>query len=394
MATQPTTVADGQSEDGEHALDFLLSRRGVRVPHSGGTLLDHLTAVRDKLEAWGCRPALCTAGLYHSIYGTDNFRQQTVALTERPAVREVIGEEAEALAYAFCMLNTRAFLTEVEADLESAIGNLQDSDRITAATKLDLLHMFVANWLEQFPRMRAIQRSMHTILFRRIKPILLPLAAEEIDRTFGFESRPARRLTVLPVAADVKEAGEISVLDDFVPQHLRDSLAALTERNIWRYGWKASSTQTAHHFWHCHFAGDNGDEDASCEAELEDRALTAPILALWHHIRDNLTPGHVPVRVYANGHTFGADGHVHTDSERPGHFTSIYYAHPQWKPNWGGETVFLDSTGEDVVRAIYPLPGRLVHFPGNILHAARSPSRDCGALRAVIVIKTFCPTAR
>ncbi len=391
IAQQERVAGESTPAAGGEALDFLLGRPGVRAPHSGGTLIEHLLAVHDKLKAWGSREALCQAGLYHSVYGTDNFRQQTVSMSERPAVSAVIGEEAERLAYGFCMLNTRAFLAEIEADLEVSGGQLRDSDRFDAASKLDLLHIFMANWLEQLPRMRATQRSMHVGLFRRVKPLLLPLAMEEIEGAFGFDAIPSRRLAVTPVVTGNSGAGEISVLDDFVPKHLRDSLTALTERNIWRYGWKASPTQTAHLFWHSHFAGDNEEAEASCEFELQDRPLMAPVLALWQHIRDNLAPGHIPVRVYANGHTFGSDGHAHIDSERPGHFTSIYYAHPEWKPNWGGETVFFDPSGEDVVKAVFPRPGRLVHFPGNILHAARSPSRDCGALRAVIVVKTFCP---
>lgn len=373
------------------AFALLRGRTGTRAKHSGAQLIDHLIGVHDKLKSWHCRSDICLAGLFHSIYGTESFAQQTVPLAERPLVQQVIGAEAERLAHLFCMLNVRGFTAEVEADLTATNGSLRDGDRYGAADKLDLLHVFAANLLEQLPRMRSVQRSMNAPLFRRIRPLLVPLAQEEIEQVFGFDAVPARRLSVVRAGPD--EGAVINVLDDFVPAPLRLSLSALTERNIWRYGWKASASQTGHHFWHSHFAGDNETGQISCEDELCGRPLVAPILALWELIRDNLSPGHVPVRVYANGHTYGGDGHLHTDDERPGHFTSIYYAHDSWEVNWGGETVFFDPAGQDVVKSVYPRPGRLVQFPGYIPHAARSPSRDCPALRAVFVVKTFCPAA-
>lgn len=72
----------------------------------------------------------------------------------------------------------------------------------------------------------------------------------------------------------------------------------------------------------------------------------------------------------------------------PGHFTTIYYAHQEWRPNWAGETVFFNEAGDEIVKAVYPKPGRLAHFPGRIQHAARSPSRECPALRSVVVFKS------
>jgi SM-20-related protein len=372
------------------AIAFLRSRPGVDARHSGATLIAHLMGVHDKLRDWECTPAVRLAGLYHSVYGTEHFRQQTVTLAERPLVAKVIGAEAERLAHRFGTLNMREFLAEVDADLAGAEAQLRDTATGSAAEKRDLLHLFAANWLEQRPRMRAVQRPMHAQFLRKVRPLLAPRAQAEVEATYGFDAATLPKLSRTEVPGGANGDGAICVLDDFVPAHLRDSLTALTERNIWRYGWKAAPTQTRHHFWHSHFAGDNEDSQSCCEAELHDRPLVAPVLALWELIRDNIAPGHVPVRVYANGHTYGGDGHLHTDDERPGHFTSIYYAHADWQVNWAGETIFFDPHAETILASIFPRPGRLVHFPGWIPHAARSPGRDCPALRAVFVVKTFC----
>lgn len=377
------------------ATEFLKSRRDVTVVHSGGTLLEHLSGVHAKLREWDCSEAVCLAGLFHSVYGTEHFRRRLIPLSERPAVAGVIGERAEWLTHEFCMLDTRAFVQALRSELssEGPAEPLRAVDGLTGQDRLDLLHIFAANWLEQLPRLRPIQRAHHTALFAKARPLMVPTAAEELERTYDFEALPQQRLAVTPLMADGGAGRSIAVMDDFVPAHLRMRLTALTESNIWRYGWKAAETQTGHGFWHSHFAGDNEDKEACCEHELVGRPLVEPVLALWHLIRDSLAPDHVPVRVYANGHTYGGDGHLHTDSERPNHFTSLYYAHPDWEANWAGETVFFERGRRDVVKSVSPMPGRLVHFRGDIPHAARSPSRDCPALRAVIVIKTVRPEA-
>jgi len=372
------------------ALAFLQLHPGVEARHSGASLLTHLTGVHDKLKHWGCPQVLCLAGLFHSVYGTEHYRRQTVPISARPRVARVIGDEAEELAFRFCTLDTKAFVAEIDGHAAAAANG--DSAAELEAWQLDLLHIFLANWLEQFPRMRGAQRVTHTGFFKKVSPLLIPAAAEEVEATYEFNQRPSARLHVTAIEAVHRGPEDLKVLDDFVPLHLQHRLSALMERNIWRYGWKAADTQTGHFFWHSHFAGDNGDGgERDCEVELQGRPLIAPVLELWHLIREQIAPGHVPVRAYANGHTFACDGHIHSDSDRPGHFTSIYYAHPEWNGNWGGETLFFDADRSDVVATAFPKPGRLVHFNGNIFHAARSPSRDCPALRSVVVIKTFDP---
>lgn len=53
------------------------------------------------LKAWGCESHVCDAGLFHSIYGTQIFKTQTVPYTERGRIRAHIGARAERLAYLF-----------------------------------------------------------------------------------------------------------------------------------------------------------------------------------------------------------------------------------------------------------------------------------------------------
>jgi SM-20-related protein len=254
----------------------------------------------------------------------------------------------------------------------------------------DLLQIFAANWLEQYPRMQSRQKLRNAAFFAQIRPALCAPAVAEIDAIFQRAAASEPLCDDVIAGADGAEAQRFMILDDFVPPILQLRLSALMEMNIWRYGWKAADTQRNHFFWHSHFAGDNDDGgEADCESELHDRQLVAPVLELWHLIKRSIGAGHVPVRVYANGHTFGDDGHVHTDATRSGHFTSLYYAHPHWETNWGGETHFFNERGDTILHSAFPKPGRLVHFSGTIPHTARAPARDCPALRSVIVIKSY-----
>jgi SM-20-related protein len=182
--------------------------------------------------------------------------------------------------------------------------------------------------------------------------------------------------------------GEVDVFDDLVPETLRRDILRMVRRPIWAYGWKSVKEHDRYGFWHAHFAGGDEASRDDCEAALAANAGAAPINALWQLLSGTILKGHVPLRVYANGHTYGVEGYVHTDSEADDYFTTIYYAHGVWDANWAGETVFLAGDPGDIVRAVLPAPGRLVMFCGATPHAARGVSRECPELRISVVIKT------
>ncbi|MER6304470.1 DUF6817 domain-containing protein [Streptomyces sp. NPDC001657] len=84
--------------------DFLRARGADRMPHPGGTLLQHLRRVAHLLGEWGADPTVQVAGLCHAAYGTDGFAATLLDVTERPVLAQLIGERAEALVhlYASC----------------------------------------------------------------------------------------------------------------------------------------------------------------------------------------------------------------------------------------------------------------------------------------------------
>jgi len=93
----------------------LLERFGaVSVEHPSGTLLEHLRGTYEQLDRWGCSKDLCLAGLYHSVYGTEKFRKQTVPLEARDAVRGAIGKQAEEIAYLYCALSRESLYRNLD----------------------------------------------------------------------------------------------------------------------------------------------------------------------------------------------------------------------------------------------------------------------------------------
>jgi len=87
----------------------LVALGAADFPHVAGMLGPHLLRTAALLDAWGNRPALCVAGLYHAVYGTDGIHGCLVGPDGRHAIAAIIGEEAEAIAYRFGACDRDAF---------------------------------------------------------------------------------------------------------------------------------------------------------------------------------------------------------------------------------------------------------------------------------------------
>jgi SM-20-related protein len=191
------------------------------------------------------------------------------------------------------------------------------------------------------------------------------------------------------VATSRYSKDDIRVWDELVPKPLQQSITDLVRRPIWQYGWQSNNKLNRYCHWHAHFAGGGINSRKSCELELAQKPELAPINDLWQLLLRGPLAGHEPLRVYANSHTYGIEGYVHTDNDdTENYFSTIYFAHEIWHKNWSGETVFYTEGGDEIISSVYPKPGRLVSFFGAIPHCARAPSRDCVELRVSVVIKT------
>jgi SM-20-related protein len=187
--------------------------------------------------------------------------------------------------------------------------------------------------------------------------------------------------------------------DDILPELERTAVDHfLREQNDgpagWKFGWHSKGSADTFAFWHRHFAGyqkAGGDSLAyDCDTELQRFPV---VYDVWKLLREELPEGHRLIRCYANGITYGSDGTVHTDTALKNVYTTIYYPHAVWQPDWGGETIFFDRGKTDAIACVYPKPNRLVIFDGRIPHVARGVSRVCPTMRVTLMFKTDVPDA-
>ena len=90
------------------AVEFLRSLGTAEVIHtSAGAFSDHLVGLYDVTRWWNLPTVYCDAALLHSIYGTEGFQGFSLpaGLTERAAVIDLVGADAERVAFIFCGLD-------------------------------------------------------------------------------------------------------------------------------------------------------------------------------------------------------------------------------------------------------------------------------------------------
>jgi hypothetical protein len=165
-------------------IDFLRATNAQVMPHTERGLLDHLLGTRELLSEWRGRPALCDAGLFHSVYGTEHYGPQAIPLSMRAAVRELIGQEAEWLAWLFCIMRRETF----DENLPRTEGfTLQDRLTqewipLTAGQFSDLVAMTFANTLEAFPRLPWSLRRTCRAYLRPFRKLAMPGAQNAFDQ--------------------------------------------------------------------------------------------------------------------------------------------------------------------------------------------------------------------
>lgn len=174
--------------------------------------------------------------------------------------------------------------------------------------------------------------------------------------------------------------------DDFLPDPQAEALANAARTLPWQFGWKSNANMAGGH-WHVDLDGGTRTDNDAEVAQLLTHELAR---TLWATAAAGPMQGHTLVRAYANAHTYGIGGNAHMDRRDDGYWSLVYYAVPEWRPQWCGETVFLDHAG-DIAWSCLPRPNRAIVFPANVMHAARAVDRDCHQLRVCIVLKTRAP---
>lgn len=131
-------------------VELLRELHADKSRHLNGSLLKHLQGTHNLLQAWKNPEMVCVAGLFHSIYGTENYRKRSAALESRSRIAHVIGMEAEELAFIFCVSHRPDFFMEVESPSPVLVSRLsQQPIAVSQAQVRALMEIEVANYVDQ-----------------------------------------------------------------------------------------------------------------------------------------------------------------------------------------------------------------------------------------------------
>jgi hypothetical protein len=150
-----------------------LEELGARErPHTTHTLFDHLVRTAAILKRWGASAQLWKAGLFHSCYGTEFFREALLPWAERDRVIALVGAECEATARLFCVLDRDSVYRALERGEPYVVDTIKPKGvaDVSAAGLSDLVWILWANVLEHVPQLK-------------LAPALVRRSREGIDRT-------------------------------------------------------------------------------------------------------------------------------------------------------------------------------------------------------------------
>jgi hypothetical protein len=168
-----------------------LDRFGISlVSHSQSSFRAHLKGTHDILESWGCSPQLCLAGLCHSIYGTESFSKAPASLENRAYVQDLIGKEAEQLAYLFGAHIKESLWDNLDRANNYFIEDrfIEESVPVSCQELADLVTLTLANWLEQRPRTNFEFQFLRQVEFLRSKRLLPAKAFQAFTATYGLSN--------------------------------------------------------------------------------------------------------------------------------------------------------------------------------------------------------------
>jgi (p)ppGpp synthase/HD superfamily hydrolase len=157
--------------------DYLVSLGTDRVPHTGTRFLSHLIGVYKDLKEWGCPEHVVLAGLFHSIYGTEVFQGFALPTSRRGEVRELIGEQAERLAYINCALTRQSLDASVAAGGPPRLWDRFEDRPLELSEEeyTDLLTLHLCDRLEQVGRSQNwdVRRQAWENMARRLGGVAL-----------------------------------------------------------------------------------------------------------------------------------------------------------------------------------------------------------------------------
>jgi hypothetical protein len=165
----------------------------------------------------------------------------------------------------------------------------------------------------------------------------------------------------------------IIVCDDFLSNEELNKANEIIQNGLWKYGHHSLGTKLY--------------EDDFWSMDLTQNDFFSKYLLSI--IEKHFSKKFILQRVYANGHTFGQDGHFHTDSENTNDYTFCFYftkIEDSYVETAGGYLYFnLPDVKYKI--AFEPIYNRGIMFPSNYVHKGTCFSRYVMDMRISIAWK-------
>jgi len=183
-------------------IQYLKSIECHLVSHSKRTLFDHLVGTHNLLRSWRAADSVCLAGLFHSVYGTEGFHATLAGIPDRKIIIEIIGREAEALAWLFGIRTNQSFWEQVriliqqpDATAFAFVNRLTEQPvRCTRDEFLHVINIVLANAIDQVQHIPEHFTERHDATFQKLLPFALPEAVAAYQKIFAGRPAPAKRI--------------------------------------------------------------------------------------------------------------------------------------------------------------------------------------------------------
>jgi hypothetical protein len=149
--------------------------------HLNGNLESHLLGTYKLLMEWNNPGYICDAGLYHAVYGTQpmkrlGIRHKEYSPSDRPKIREIIGEESEQLVYLYGACDRDYLYPQIGSPMPVYRDRYTGKERkLPSKTLADILEITIANELEicmSGPLIKEKSRTNLVELFNRFNGLV------------------------------------------------------------------------------------------------------------------------------------------------------------------------------------------------------------------------------
>ncbi len=174
-----------------------LALKGLGVgefAHLNGNLESHLLGVYELLVDWENPGYVCDAGLYHAVYGTQPLERLGIphkgySASDRPRIREIIGEESEGLVYIYGACDRDHLYPRIGSPAPEYRDRFSGKAfALPSKTLAALLEITMANELEiciSGPSIKENNRSDYLELFDRFEGLVSENAFKRYRDVFG-----------------------------------------------------------------------------------------------------------------------------------------------------------------------------------------------------------------